>query len=53
MYSFYSVYCIYLTTSNYRQNSENIRLDEINNQIIFNDLNFDQIELMDMNSKLY
>lgn len=44
----------YTTTTNSVkdiQDSENIRLDEANRLIVFNNPNFDQIELMDINSK--
>ena len=33
------------------QDSDNVRLDEVNRLIVFNNKNYDQIELMDMNSK--
>lgn len=44
----------YTTTTNSVkdiQDSENIRLDETNRMILFSNLNYDQIELMDINSK--
>lgn len=50
----YSVCYIYSTTSSSVmdiQDSEYIRLDEVNKLIEFNNLNYDQITLMDMNSK--
>lgn len=41
------------TTNNIKdiQDSENIRLDEANRMIVFNNIIFDQIELMDISSK--
>ena len=50
----YSVCYNYSTTSSNVKDineSDNIRLDEVNRLIVFTNSNYDQIELMDMNSK--